>query len=187
MRSFIAIPLPDAIREELAARARALRPHAGKASWVRPERMHLTLRFLGEITPEQAEIVAEYLASAWAQTPPIALELHDVGAFPNVRRPSVIVAEIGPLEGPLQDVQRHAEAAAQVAGLPPEDRSFKPHVTLARIRRSRGPEIAPLRDAILKGRGREPLPFAVRSAALLQSLLTPAGPVYDTLREFRFS
>jgi 2'-5' RNA ligase len=184
MRTFIAVELPEETKEELQGLARQLRRAGIHASWVKSDRMHLTLRFLGEIDEDQAETVADYLARGYAGRTSFECAVEGVGAFPNVRRPNVVWAGVGPLEGGLADTQAIAEQAALEIGLKPERRRFRPHLTLGRIRKPEqaghlGRALAPLRSF----RGKE---FSVGGVTLFSSTLTPEGPIYERLREYDF-
>ena len=184
MRAFIAIELPEETKQELQELAGQLRRAGIRASWVKPDRMHLTLRFLGEIDEDQAETIAGHLVREYSGRAPFECAVEGAGAFPNVRRPSVLWAGVGPLEGGLADIQAVAEQAASGAGLKPERRRFRPHLTLGRIRKPEaaghlGRALAPLRTF----RGK---PFPVRGVTLFSSTLTPEGPVYERIQECVF-
>ena len=156
-----------------------------KASWVRPEHMHLTLRFLGDIDNAQAQFISPYLREVFSDMHPFTLLAQAVGAFPNLRRPSIVWAGIGPLTGPLELVQTHCERAAQHAGLTPELKPFHPHITLARIKDPRPP--VDLMQAIERERTFTAGEFTVHGVSLLKSELTPRGPNYTRLEEFPFA
>ena len=134
MRAFVAIPLPEAIRAELGALCRRLQRAETRATWVRPGRMHLTLRFLAEIDAETARAYAVRLAARTRKCEPVRLAVTGTGAFPNPRRPSVLWAGVTALEGDLDALHHAAEHAARRAGLEADARKFHPHITLARIR-----------------------------------------------------
>jgi len=184
MRTFIAVELPEQTKQELQGMAEELRRAGVHAAWVRPDRIHLTLRFLGEIEEEQARAVGEFLARECCGTNPFECALQGVGAFPNVRRPSVIWAGVGPFEGGLADTQRIAEHAAASIGLKPEKRPFCPHLTLGRIRRpEKADQLRHALEPLKRFRGRE---FCVDGVILFSSTLTPKGPIYERVRECNF-
>jgi len=137
MRSFVAIELPGRVRESLAALRERLRKSGAAASWVREENMHLTLRFLGDVAEPDLERLSETLGEALRPFSPLTLRIQNLGAFPNPRRPNVIWAGVETLSGTLLEVQAAVEAAARAIGLPPDDKPFHPHITLARIRDAR--------------------------------------------------
>ncbi|MCP4640452.1 MAG: RNA 2',3'-cyclic phosphodiesterase [bacterium] len=184
MRSFVAVELPEAIRAELAALVRRLRDSGARASWVKPDRMHLTLRFLGDVTDDQLAAMGERLTQSLAGVSPFDLRVGGVGAFPNPRRPSVIWAGIQPMDGPLAEVQAACEDAARAIGLKGEKRPFRPHLTLARVRDHRDAgNLAPL---LLREHTYDGGSFSVNGVSLFTSTLTPHGPIYDRVREISF-
>lgn len=182
VRAFIAIELPEAVREKLGDLIVALRRESFRASWVRTGHMHLTLRFLGEVTDERLEVIDPSLRDACANTPSFTLEVRGLGAFPNLRRPSVLWVGVGPLEPALADLQRAAETAARNAGLAPESKPFHPHVTLARFKdpRAAGGLAGEVEARLDFGAGA----FDVTHVSLFSSELTPRGPIYTRIREY---
>lgn len=185
MRCFLAIELPHEVIHRLSQLSTRLRCCPVRASWVRPEHMHLTLRFLGEIVDAQAECITNTLQNALLATRPFTLLAQAVGAFPNLRRPSIVWAGVGPLTGPLETVQAHCERAAQSAGVAPESKPFHPHITVARIKDHRPP--VDLTQAIERERTFAAGEFTVRGVSLFRSDLTPRGPSYTRLEEFLFA
>lgn len=147
--------------------------------------MHLTLRFIGDADDASVSTIVSNLRGAFDSVRPFELHAQGVGAFQNPRKPSVIWAGIGPLTGPLENVQAICEVAAQSAGIAPEPKPFHPHITLARVKDFRPP--AELTQAIERERGFTAGEFAVSAVSLLKSELTPRGPVYTRLEEFRFA
>ena len=85
IRAFIAIEIPDAAKDLLAALSGRLRVPGVKASWVKPENMHLTLRFLGDVEPDRLETLADILEIAYQNREPFDLRIRGTGAFPNMR------------------------------------------------------------------------------------------------------
>ncbi|MFP4192687.1 MAG: RNA 2',3'-cyclic phosphodiesterase [Candidatus Hydrogenedentota bacterium] len=185
IRAFLALDLPPEHREALFAVASRLKRAGARVSWVTPDRMHLTLRFLGEVTPDALERLGDDLTLVYARQEPFPLTLAHIGAFPNARAPRVIWAGLSPLEGPLAACQQAAETAARSIGLKAETKAFKPHVTLGRVR-----------DPKTGGRLTEPLTdeqdfhggeFEAGHVSLYASELTSSGPRYTQLRVFPFS
>jgi 2'-5' RNA ligase len=184
MRTFIAIELPEAVKTSLGALVDRLRGAGVRVSWVKPESMHLTLRFLGDIDAEHVDQLRAILHDAYKGIVPFTLSVRETGAFPNPRRPSVIWVGVEPLEGGLATVQMAAESAARAIGLPPEDRPFHPHLTLARIKDSG--TAGPLMACFEQERGFDAGDFAVGSVSLFSSQLTPHGPIHRCEQEFPF-
>lgn len=140
IRAFFAIDLDDGARQAAWDLLRALReaPGGDDVRWVRREALHVTLRFLGNIAPEQVAPLAAAVGDEVAGTPPFAMTLGDARLFPTPRRPRVVVLEVGP-EPELQELAAAVERGTSACGFAPEERSFRAHLTLGRIKRGRGP------------------------------------------------
>ncbi len=185
MRAFIAMELPGAIRESLMSLRERLRRSGAKASWVHPDNMHLTLRFLGEVDQDAINALCALLEAEYRNCGPVTLAVAGVGGFPNRRKPSVVWAGIEILSGDLMVLQAHAEQAARSIGLAPEEKPFHPHVTLARLRDHRALGTLPAElEAAQTYWGGE---FTAAVVSLFSSELRPAGPIYRCLREFPVS
>ncbi len=178
MRAFFALPLPDAPRQQLAA----LRTDLGKARWVPAPQIHLTMRFLGEVDDDAIERVTREVDAEHAREPFPALRfaLRGLGTFGGSRRPRVLWSAIEP----VRDVARVAaqlERAVQAAGLPPEERPFRAHVTLARFVTPRPDRIA----AFLREHADFATePFDVAGLVLYQSKLSHTGAIHEVVRRF---
>lgn len=176
MRAFIAIPLPEFVREQLDEEQRVLRRAACDESqgvtWARPEGIHLTLKFLGEIAPAQVGQIRGALGplSAFA---PFSLEIKGLGCFPTCARPRVLWAGVAAPPG-LYGLAAGVESALAPLGFSPEDRRFSPHLTLARLKiNSPYPWIsAVVRDSALWTSGA----WEVSEFCLFQSQLIPRAP-----------
>ena len=184
-RLFIAIPLPDEVRQALAAIQRQLQ-QAGPVPvrWVKPEQMHLTLQFLGNVPSTQVEALTVALSRSLAPCPQCRLKVVGVGAFPNVRRPRVIWAGIEGQNKRLVDLQAAVVTATQPLGFEPEARPFKAHLTLGRIdKRAASRDYKVLGERISQAQGEigQVATFAVDQVALMHSQLKPSGPIYTTL------
>ncbi|MBW7864804.1 MAG: RNA 2',3'-cyclic phosphodiesterase [Candidatus Hydrogenedentes bacterium] len=185
MRCFTAIRLPETVRELLARQINRLRGAGGRVSWTRDENLHLTLRFLGEVTPEQLEAYGVRLAGMLAELPPVTLQVAGLGAFPNLRKPSILWAGASLVAGDLGTLWQATESCAAAVGLPPETKAFHPHITLGRVREPHPPEafhrllVETAQSAPVFGDA-----FTVHSVALFRSELRPAGPLYTVLKEF---
>lgn len=182
MRSFVAIELPDRVRESLAALRERLRKSGAAASWVREENMHLTLRFLGDVAQPDLDRLSEVLGERLPAFSPLMLRIQNLGAFPNPRRPSVVWVGVEMVTGSLMDVQESIEAAARAIGVPPDDKPFHPHITLARIRDTR--RLGALFEEMAAAKEACAGEFTASRVALFSSTLTPRGPVYRRLREY---
>ena len=180
MRLFTAIELPQGIREELRRlRQQALKVSpqlADAVSWVKPENLHLTLKFLGEVSDEKVMGVCQALRRvelAW----PINLRVDGLGFFPARGPMRVVVALVGGQTEALQCLYGGIERALHEIGFPLEHRPFTPHVTLGRTRRQA--RVAGIKPAQHVGEE-----FHVDSFALIQSRLGRGGAEYHPLAHF---
>lgn len=172
-RLFVAIDPPAALRERLARLSAGVPGSRG----VRAEQVHLTLRFAGELDPGAAEALRAGLAGAAAATAPFEATVRGVGAFPKRRDPRVVWAGLAP-SGELAALHERVEAAAVAAGLPAERRRFRPHLTLARLRRPDARAVGAWLDR--HAELAEP-PFAVGELVLFASELRPEGARHRVL------
>jgi 2'-5' RNA ligase len=168
MRLFIALPLPDDLRDRLAALQRGLK----KARWVKPENLHLTLRFLGELDGRQAGDVDAALAALGGEA--FSLGLAGLGCFGEGRNLRALWVGVEDPE-PVRRLQAKVERAVQQAGIEADRRKFKPHVTLARFKRSPSPDLSGYLQSNNLFRS---APFAVTEFVLFSSFLTREGPIY---------
>ncbi|MBI4559165.1 MAG: RNA 2',3'-cyclic phosphodiesterase [Candidatus Hydrogenedentes bacterium] len=184
MRTFIAIELPETVKVALCELSERLRHVPVRASWAKPEAMHLTLRFLGDLESGKLAPLFENLAAEYSGTRPFELKVRSTGAFPNLRHPSVLWVGVEPPDGPLATVQNVAEQAARAIGLSAEKNRFHPHVTIARIKDEAGSNR--LVSLLLKEKEFEGGAFPVNGVSLFSSQLTPHGPIHQRLKEFPF-
>lgn len=180
MRSFIAVNMPGEMRKEIWESAAPLRECEKTIRWVAPEAIHLTLKFLGEISANQEDAVWKALNASANGVPPFVLPLARFGAFPNTRRPTVIWLGCES-PSPLQLLQRQIEECMSEIGFPRETRAFSPHVTLGRLRRgAKSSQVGGL--AHLLDRLDYSGAVSVSSVELMKSELCPAGANY-TVRQ----
>lgn len=174
MRLFVGIPLPPDVRDRLAMLASGL----PGARWVRPESLHVTLRFIGEVDEGQAEDIDVALAAIRA--PAFALTVTGIGCFDRGRQVHAVWAgiEAGPAIGHLYE---KVESAVVRCGLAPERRNFKAHVTLARLRNTpvrRVGEYMQTRQGTFGG------PFTADRFTLFRSHLGSEGALYEALVDY---
>ncbi len=178
MRAFFCIELEDRIQEGLNEITQRLkRDGQARVSWVRPENLHVTLKFLGEVAPERVEELRLAAEVACEGIDRFALELDRAGAFPNLERPRVIwVGSSSPPEEIFQ-IYRRLERELAPLGFPPERKPYTPHVTLGRVKernRARAARLGEQLDRI------EPFHFVaeVFRLTLMESRLAPSGATY---------
>ncbi len=179
MRCFLAVEVPEDLKRRIHEALEPLIRRFPNLKWVKPENYHITLKFLGEV-PEDFPAKSQVLLEQIARThPPFSLEIHELGAFPNLTQARVLWLR---LNGDLQELRRLAEEVDRMfeqLGIPPETREFKAHLTVARARRP-----VYLRNLSLPDLAGARLP--VRGFTLFQSRLHRQGPTYTVLRRYRF-
>jgi 2'-5' RNA ligase len=184
MRAFIAVEIPEAVREGLAAVAARLEGAGVDARWSRPDGVHLTLKFLGDVGEERVPEILQALACSLGETKRFRLGAEGVGTFPNPASARVVWLGITGDVGQLVALQAAVEQAMVGLGLEPDGRAYTPHLTLGRIRSIRR------RGAWLKGleavRGSRLPGFEVASVSLISSELKPSGAVYRELGKVSF-
>jgi 2'-5' RNA ligase len=172
-RLFTAIEIPAPIRQRLAF----VRAPLGGAKWIEPEDMHITLRFAGDIDGRTADELAAFLEGVRAR--PFPVKILGLGAFGG-REPKVLWAGVEAGEE-LDALHRANERAARAAGLEPEGRAFKAHVTLARMRGARQAAVARF---LAENGGLRMEPFTVTSFVLLSARQGTGGGPYVVEAEY---
>lgn len=177
LRLFVAVEIPEAQRRAVAAAVVPLRAAVPSARWVAEGAWHVTLCFLGATPPEQVEPVAGVARAVAAAGSPVPLHLAGLGAFPSERRARVLWVGLVGAE-PLGAVAAALAEGYAALGLPREERPWRPHLTLARLR-----EAAPV--DLGAGAGLRTDEFVASEIVLFRSHLRPAGAVYEALGRFR--
>jgi RNA 2',3'-cyclic 3'-phosphodiesterase len=187
VRLFVALQIPDSIRNDYAALIDDLRRFDGKASpkkpkWVRPENLHVTLKFIGHIDPAKLDSIRAALTSV-RSTQEVRLHFRNIGFFPNTKRPRVIWGGMEASEN-LAPLAHAVDQQIATLGFPAEERAFTPHLTLARL----DPPVisAELHAAIEKHTARDFGVLHTSEFHLIESKLKPSGAEYTTLQSFPF-
>ena len=151
--------------------------------WVRPEGIHLTLKFLGEIEDPQVEAILESVERATRWSGKLTLVLSEVGTFPNFNSPKVIWVGLKGNPDSLKELQsRIDQGISSTTGLPKEKRKFAPHLTLGRVRENAsGDERRRIGQALAEVALEADVSWEVCEVELIRSTLTPSGAVYDVL------
>jgi 2'-5' RNA ligase len=180
MRAFIAIDLPEPVRAALAAAQQRMRSVAPEARWTRPEGIHLTLKFLGEISDAQTKQVVEALTMLQAFDP-FSVEVKEFGFFPHERRPRVFWAGLAAPPA-LQELAARVESQLEKRGFAREERAFTPHLTLARF------QVPRPQPALVTAVGEWANPslgsFEASEFFLFESKLSPSGAQYRKVMRF---
>jgi 2'-5' RNA ligase len=188
LRLFFAVELPSEIREAAAAHAARLRREfpAVRANWPRPESLHLTLKFLGEVEAIRIDALHHAAAAAAAGLAPFALTIEGAGTFSPRGAARILWLGVRDDSGQLSRLHFRLDKECAQAGFPRESRPFRPHLTLARLRALQRVEfVAALSDKHLR------LPFGphafqVSGFVLMRSELGPGGSRYTALQYHSF-
>jgi len=180
MRLFIAIPLEEEIRRALAEIIFELKQKRGRVKWVTPKNIHLTLKFLGEVSPDLVAPIGEAITGVASHHDRFKTVIDRIGAFPNPRRPRVIWAGLTRGSDILQSMATEVDQAMAELGFDKEKRPFKSHLTLGRVKDDSG--LNDLGEAVRDYR-MSSLETPLSRVVLFKSTLTPAGPIYDRLVE----
>ena len=183
IRSFIAIELPEEVREGLARlRSELERDEHRFVKWVDPGGIHLTLKFLGNIPFKQVTEITKAIEEAAQGISPFHLEISGIGAFPNLRQVRVLWVGISGEVDKLSMLQQNMDSALAALGFAKEERSFVPHLTLARIRQGASPsERRSFGDLVGSTIFEDKYHIKVNAISLMKSQLTPAGAIYTRL------
>ena len=138
MRLFVALDFPDAVRDAIRDLIAKLKPLCKDARWVRPEGMHVTLKFIGYVEPEKLDSIVEALVGVHSNAP-VEMRFRGVGFFPTERRPRVFWCGIEASPN-LAELAAEIEGALVPLEIPAENRKFVPHLTFARLESPRGAE-----------------------------------------------
>ncbi|HRT71571.1 MAG TPA: RNA 2',3'-cyclic phosphodiesterase, partial [Syntrophales bacterium] len=134
VRSFLAIDLPEEVKAGLGRISESLKRRVGGVRWTKPEGIHLTLKFFGDISGEEIARISMVAGSAAGVTAPFQLTVEGLGVFPGLKRPRVLWVGVGGRLDILARLQGGIESALEAQGFKKEGRGFKPHLTLGRFR-----------------------------------------------------
>lgn len=176
MRTFIAVNLSDAVRDDLAVHLDTFRPLARGVSWVPPGNAHITMKFLGEVPESELDAVAEGVVEAVTGFRQFEVQVGGFGAFPNFRRPRVFWLGITGGVDNLAALATKIDREMQPLGFEKEKRRFSPHITLGRIRKPGAYD--ELRQAA-ENADYASAPFTASSVEIMKSVLSPQGARYS--------
>ena len=182
MRVFVALDIPDEVRANLSALRAKLERACPEARWARVEGLHVTLKFIGEISSEKVEQIQARLATIRSAMP-VEMSFRGAGWFPSERRPRVFWVGITATSN-LAEIAAEVERQLEPLGIPREQRPFWPHLTLARFDPEKGVER--LQKAVRESGSLEFGSTRTGELHLYQSRLKPAGAEYTRLATFFF-
>lgn len=184
IRAFVAIPIPESVIRYLSDLINKFQTQISENSikWVEPKNIHITLKFLGDISTSSLEKLDKLLRSK--NFTPFTLEIDKVGAFPSIYKPRVIW--VGTTTNPiLMEINDHVQSVTRFIKTGEENKSFSPHLTIARIKPGiRNESFESLKHLLVKNRNLGSLKFNIDRYCLYQSKLTPNGPKYSELGNY---
>jgi 2'-5' RNA ligase len=188
MRAFFCLELDSNLREQISKLASRLKHSDARANWVKSENLHITLKFLGDISDDlvsKLKEVAQDAVHSTETTSPVSCLFNQLGAFPNPSRPRVIWVGCKEESARLQALAKRLEESLTQMGFESERGGFVTHVTLGRVKEE-GAGIARLVRAIQKT---EPFSFPTKlnHITLMKSDLTPEGSIYTPVFQLPFS
>ena len=183
---FFALELPRWLQNELAT-LQGLLPGSGQVKWVKRENIHLTVQFLGEVGLDRLEVVESCAQEVIAIQVEFPIEVEGLGVFGSWNRPRVIWAGIGQGHREVTNLANHlARALANKGGFHPSQRAYHPHVTLGRFRTFSG-QSEEVKTAVETSCHRNFGSFIVKGLVLMESVLTPQGPLYYPRGRYAFN
>ena len=179
MRTFLALDLPNPVRQHLATVIDTLAQRIPGVRWVKPNGLHVTLKFIGEIDEVKLKGIQSALEGINNYRTAMPAQLRALDAFPSLIRPRIIVATMNEEVDNIKTMFHDIEHRLETVGIEKEQRGFVPHITLGRVKNP-----APiLKQHIVPLYGRR---FYLETLILYRSTLTREGALYDPLSEIRF-
>lgn len=179
IRTFIAIELSPEIQSELAAVQDKLKESGSDVKWVKPENIHLTLKFLGYVSGPQLKSIFEAVDESVERITPFPLFFSGLGAFPGLGNPRVLWVGVKEGEEMLSRINQNLEGILKRNGFPGEERKYHPHLTLGRVKSSKNK--AQLIGAVKSEKDCSVGSMEVKKITIMQSILKPEGPEYKPL------
>lgn len=182
IRTFIAVPLPDKLKQDVDRLIVGLKPLASGISWVKAANLHFTLRFLGDIDSTTIPVLKKTIESRIGTLSRFELNLLGLGCFPNLNRPRVIWVGAGGAIDKIKGLASGVEEACRQCGYGPADKPFAPHLIIGRVKFPSG--LDKLTESLKTTRFETEL-FAIERVVMYKSDLTPRGPIYTSMGEIR--
>lgn len=180
IRAFIAIELSKEVKAQLVILQERLKQSGATVKWVKPDSMHLTLKFLGNISPSLVSPLKDMLEAIGRETTSFQIALSKVGTFGKADHPRVIWVGVEEGEEKILEIKRKLEERSEKLDIPLESRSYHAHLTLGRVKSSKNEELKKAVDSLntdLSATAK----MTVSNVQLFKSALTPQGALYTCL------
>jgi len=178
MRTFIAVELREELKKKIGELQTPLKKLGADVSWVKPENVHATLKFLGEVTEDKIEKVSSGTKKALEGIKAFNLSLKDLGCFPSIKRPRVVWIGVEKGKEELALMAKKIEQEMEAIGYPRENREFSPHLTIGRVKSPKN--IEKLAEQI-KTTNFQTEEIEIIEVVVMRSQLNPAGAIYTPL------
>ena len=182
IRCFIAIEIPETIQNQLARIQGTLRKQIQKASWVKPSNIHLTLKFLGDVDPQDLESIKEAIQRVAIRHRSFSVRIGGLGAFPNLARPRVMWTGVKAGGERTSALARDINMALSDYGFSLDTKRFNPHLTIARVKERI--DLRPHANQYRRYDRIDGAEMSVDTISLIQSQLHPTGAIYSTLQSY---
>ena len=191
MRTFISVELPDEVKKNIVELVNELKDTGAGVKWVEAKNLHISLKFLGWVEDRQIDELPDLITTAVSGTGSFKAKFEDLGTFPEGKSPRVVW--VGTAEGgdKLCDLAKALEENLSKAGFRGEDREFRPHTTIGRVKEKKVPRQArdkgvdKLKEKIKSIKDAKFGEALVDRIYLMKSTLTPSGPIYEKIKEVK--
>lgn len=181
MRTFIAVEMPEDVRQKVGRYIYTIRNNFDNVKWVIPDNLHLTIKFLGEVKKPDIKKLMECIEATASEFTPFSMGLNGLGFFPSEMKPRVIWIGADGGADHLLEIFHTLENCLEKAGFDRDARTFSPHLTIGRVRKDRK-TVVPERLPEF-----EPVRFEINSLKLMSSILTSKGPIYESTFESKLT
>ncbi|MEQ8170612.1 MAG: RNA 2',3'-cyclic phosphodiesterase [Candidatus Eremiobacterota bacterium] len=179
-RLFIAINLDEMLKEQLSIILEEFRKEEPSVKWVEARNLHITLKFLGDTPEEKIIIIKKALKDI--NFPSFSIKLKDPGCFPNTKEPKILWLGISEGKNDLLKLNREVENVMKKQGFSEENKDFKCHITLGRVKKFK--KIYSCEKFLTKIEGKDFIKQKIEQIELIKSTLYPTGPVYEILEQY---
>jgi len=182
IRTFIAISVPERVKNNIEELQRQLKRGGGHLKWIRTESIHLTLKFLGDVEESKIDTIADSVHKAVSSQQPFIISVSGTGAFPNIKRPRVLWAGIDEGKEILTSLATGIDRACTALGFKPEKRKFSAHLTIGRVKSSKNIQntLNTMNSTDFEGGS-----FRAEEIQIIKSELRPEGAKYTPLHTIK--